>query len=152
MKFWIFLPFEINYVNSSKTIDEIRNILLDKTDKTLLFDAQKRYRGKFDELNIHLRDNNMNINNQHYYLSFLETNTNEDMIRIKIFSRNNMRSCFGYILGMIIGICGIISMIWKINFIGIIFTIIWTSLIFLFSLIHKKIRSDEVKYFKTILS
>jgi hypothetical protein len=62
MKLGDLLPFEINYISSMKTIDEIKNILLAKTDRTLLFDLQKRYRGRFNELNIHLWNNIIILN------------------------------------------------------------------------------------------
>ena len=153
MKLREFLPFEINYISSIKTIQEINNILLAETDKTLLFDLQKRYRGKFNELNIHLWDNNIILfRRQHYYLKFLKTNANEDKTRKKIFSRNNAFLIFIYTLFMTIGICGLIRMGLRVDYIGIIFVLLWIFFIFIITnFIWKKVRCEEIKYIEKLL-
>jgi len=153
MKSRDFLPFEINYVSSIKTIQEIKNILLTETDITLLFDLQKRYRGKFNELNIHLWDNNFNIfRRQHYYLKFLKTDANEDKTRIRIFSRNNAFLIFVYTSFTIIGIYGLIRMVLRVDYIGIIFVLLWIFFIFIISnFIWKKFRCEEIKYIEKLL-
>jgi len=137
MKLGDLLPFEINYISSMKTIYEIKNILLAKTDRTLLFDLQKRYRGIFNELNIHLWNNIIILGRQHYYFKFLKTDENKIIIRI--FSRNNAFFIFIYILFMIVGIYGIIRMILKLDFIGVFFLILWMLFVFILTnFIHKK--------------
>jgi hypothetical protein len=134
MKLRDFLPFEINYISSIKTIQEINNILLAETDKTLLFNLQKRYRGKFNELNIHLWDNNIILfRRQHYYLKFLKTNADEDKIGIRIFSRNSAFLIFVYTSFMIVGIYGLIGMLLRGDGIGIIFLLLWILFIFIAS-------------------
>jgi hypothetical protein len=143
MKLWDFLPFEISYINSLKTIDEIKNILL--------FDLQKKYRSKFEELNIHLWDD-IFLKDQHYYLKFLKTDTNDNKNKIRIFSRNNMFLFFVYIFFMIIGIYGLIKMILEGDYIGIIFLLLWILFIFIISnFIWKKDRYDEIKYIEKLL-
>jgi hypothetical protein len=150
MKFRDFLPFEISYIDSEKTIDEIINILLAETDKTLLLDFQKRYRGKFNESNIHLWDNIILLRRQHYYFEFLKTDENKT--KVKIFSRNNAFFIFAYIFFMIVGIYGLIKMIIMKNYIGILFLILWILFIFILTnFIHKKSRKEEIIFIERVL-
>jgi hypothetical protein len=152
MKYWVFFPFEISYINSSKSEDEINNILLSETDKTLLFDMQKKFRGKFNKQKIHLWDNIIGfIKCQHYYLSF-SNKKNENILNIKIFSRNNLLFLFLYILFIIIGIYGLITMILKMNLIGIVFCLIWIFFVFIIcNLLHKIGREKTIKYLRDII-
>jgi hypothetical protein len=153
MKLWVFLPFEISYINSSKSEDEINNILLSETDQTLLFDMQKKFRCKFNKQKIHLWDNIFaSIKCQHYYLSFSNINNNENIIKIKIFSRNCLFFLLSYILFIIVGIYGLITMILKMNFIGIVFCLIWIFFVFIIcNLLHKKGREETIKYLRDII-
>jgi hypothetical protein len=153
MKFWIFLPFEIYYIDSNRSEDEINNILLSETDQTLLFDMQKKFRGKFNKQKIHLWGNSLAfLKRQHYYLNIYKINNNEKMLRIKILSRNNLFYLFAYVLFIILGIYGLIIMILKINFIAIIFVLIWIFFIFIISnFLWKKVREEMVKYIIDII-
>jgi hypothetical protein len=153
MKLLIFLPFEISYIDSNKSEDEINYILLSETDQTLLFDMEKQFRGKFNKQKIHLWSNNFSfIKREHYYLNLFKINNGGNTVRIKIFSRNNFILLFTYILFILSGIYGFITMILKMNFIGIIFTMIWIFLVFIINnFLPKKIRQETIKYLIEIL-
>jgi hypothetical protein len=151
MNLRILLPFEISYINSNKSEDEIYNILLSETDQTFLFDLQKKIRGRFNKQKIHLWDNHLDpTKRQHYYLIFSKINNNENMVRI--FSRSNLFFLILYVLFMICGIYGLITMILKMDFIGIIVTLIWMFFIFITcNFIWKKFREETTKYLRDIL-
>jgi len=151
MDLWIFLPFEINHFNSSKTKNSIKNILYSDMDQTYLFDMNKKFRGNFYEHKIHLWDNIFSLHKkQHYYLEMVEKN---DLVEIKIFSRSNFIYLIIYVTFMLAGIYGLITMILEINFSGILFVILWIIAVFIIgNLLWKKIREDTIKYLKERLS
>jgi|GEM_PF-4972610 len=143
----IFLPYEINCFNSSKTIDNINKIILMNTDQTYLFDTNKMFRGKFNENKIHLWDNILNITKkQHYYLNIIEKNNN---VEIKIFSRNNLFYLSIYIIFMLIGFYGLLKMILEMNYFGILFIILWIiGVLIIGNIIFKKARKKTIDYLK----
>ena len=146
----IFLPIMIKIISSSKSKNEIINVITNKMDQTWYVDLNKKFRGKIKDDKIHLWTNVWFAKNrQHYYISFYNLSKNNNTY-IKILSNNGIIGILSYVIGMIFGIIGIISIIISkddYKFLEVLFVILWIILVFIFTnIIPKYYFKKDIEY------
>jgi hypothetical protein len=148
---WIF-PFERTQFSINHKVQDVQYLLSPLIDHTNLFDTEKEHRQKPNSSNeiIKLKSNlGFFYKTQHYEIRISAVN---DSTTVNIFSRNNFLMIIIYTLSFVIGLVGFVLKVINIDFIALLFLLLWIGIMsFISNILFKIIRISIIKKIKDLL-